>query len=412
MPGAVPPKPSTATLRRCLRRTTETLARELASPSVQLPDWNELEWQVAEAAAALHGVSSLLADALRWPGPRRWREFLDEQRRHTEERHLRMARVLAAIGARAGDAGIGIVPLKGAALHALGLYRPGERPMADLDLLVREPDREPLARVLATLGYRLSHVTAKDHVFVELDAPAPAALGEHRDNGIAVEIHTAIGECLPLANVDISAQLWPAQLRAGLNSYPSAAALMSHLLLHAAGDMTTRGVRLVQLNDIARLAPRLAASDWGEVLRPSAAAPGAWWLLPPLSLTARYYREAIPVCVLSAAAARCSRVLGYVCGRQRLSDVSGSDLRVAAFPGIVWAQSATEALRYVGARLRPSAALLAARQNLACTQPWAAESPWSRLPQGRRVLKWLLASQARPEALYTVSAALERGRHG
>ena len=34
--------------------------------------------------------------------------------------------------------GIALVPLKGAALHAMGIYAAGERPMADVDLLVRE----------------------------------------------------------------------------------------------------------------------------------------------------------------------------------------------------------------------------------------------------------------------------------
>jgi hypothetical protein len=42
-------------------------------------------------------------------------------------------------------AGLALVALKGAALHARGLYIPGERPMADIDLLVSEQDAGPAA---------------------------------------------------------------------------------------------------------------------------------------------------------------------------------------------------------------------------------------------------------------------------
>ncbi len=42
-----------------LRRTTETLAAELAlaQPGTDMPDWTDLEWRLASAAAVAHGVS-------------------------------------------------------------------------------------------------------------------------------------------------------------------------------------------------------------------------------------------------------------------------------------------------------------------------------------------------------------------
>lgn len=404
------PAPSIATLRRALGRTTETLARELASPTERPPEWSDLEWRVARASAALHGISPLLSRALRWRGPASWRRFLEEQRVHTATRYRRIAALLGQIGSRARVDGIAFAALKGAALHAIGLYRGGERPMADLDLLVRERDVEPMARLLAELGYRLSLVTPKNRVYVPSDAPTPAELGEHTDNAITVEIHTSIIEFLPLAKVDISDQTFPLHLHPGLNSYPSAGALMGHLLLHAAGDMANRRLRFVQLHDIALLAPRLAATDWADVARPQPGGQARWWSLPPLRLAALYFPAAIPPEAIAAAARDCSVVLSHVSRRQWLSDVSGSKLFVEAFPGIEWAQSVPEALRYIGARLRPSAELLAARQANIRTQPWAAHLPWAHLSQGRRVLRWLLARQPRPDAFYTVTAALRYDR--
>ena len=41
---------------------------------------------------------------------------------------------------------------------------------------------------------------------------------------------------------------------------------MMHLLLHAAGNMRARALRLIQLHDIARLAQAFGSGDWKELL--------------------------------------------------------------------------------------------------------------------------------------------------
>ena len=92
-----------------------------------------------------------------------------------------------------------------------------------------------------------------------------AGLGEHSDNPIKIELHTSIRERLPIAEIDITALVFPPVPQAGLNAYPSTISLMMHLLLHAAGNMRANALRLIQLHDIALLAPRLASQDW-EVL--------------------------------------------------------------------------------------------------------------------------------------------------
>jgi hypothetical protein len=128
--------PEPVALDRTLRKITEVLAQELACPTQAVPDWSDFEWIMARAVAAMHGVSPLLSRALRWQGPAGWTRFLEEQRAHTATRHARIAELLLRLDQRAREAGVAAVALKGVALHAFGVYQAGERPMADVDLLV------------------------------------------------------------------------------------------------------------------------------------------------------------------------------------------------------------------------------------------------------------------------------------
>ena len=137
-----------AKLDAILRHVTESIAHELAKPSGRAPDWSDLEWAVARAVAAMHGVSPLLSNALRWRGPALWTEFLAQQKTHTASRHMRMQALLALIDRGARKAGIAAMALKGAALHQIGLYAAGDRPMADIDLLVRSGDIERTVQLL------------------------------------------------------------------------------------------------------------------------------------------------------------------------------------------------------------------------------------------------------------------------
>ena len=50
--------PSLAVIESALIKVTERLAVELTTPSPRPPMWSALEWQIAEAVAALQGLSS------------------------------------------------------------------------------------------------------------------------------------------------------------------------------------------------------------------------------------------------------------------------------------------------------------------------------------------------------------------
>lgn len=397
-PGAVLALPRPATIQAALRKTTEALAHELGRPGTSAPAWSEFEWRIARAVASLHGISPLLASHLRWHGPHGWRQFLDGQRQHTVLRAARLQQSLGLIQTHAQAQQVGFVALKGVALCDLGLYAEGERPMSDLDLLVCEKDAAAMTRALAAAGFTPTHASWKEQVF-EPAGPAQAApFGEHADNPIKVDLHTRISERLPRQLVDISALIAPATLRSGLNPYASRAALMTHLLLHAAGEMVFRTLRLIQVHDIGLLAAQLSADDWAEVLAQRVAPWGLWWALPPLSVVARYY-PSVPTAVLAALHDAGPAALRQLALRRLIADVSYSNMRRSALPGIDWTRSLGERLGYTAERT-----LLTARTLLRASRPRARSA---NQEPGEPVLRWHRLRPLRPATLKAVHAALD-----
>jgi hypothetical protein len=397
------------TLAAALRMTTEALAGELARPTTVAPDWTDFEWTVARAVASMHGVSPLLSLTLQWDGPAPWAEFLEQQRLHTANRHVRIVELLQRIDRSARREGIAVVALKGAALHALGVYAAGERPMADVDLLVRPHDARSAARMITSLGYVDSQTTWKEQVFTPIADRTPASLGEHSNNNIKIELHHRICEMLPRRLTDVSESIFPREAWPGLNAYPSLASLMTHLLLHAAGGMAFQTLRLLQLHDIALLTAHMTTADWNAVLN-STAASGHWWLLPPLQLTSIYYPATVPKRVLKVVDESCPWLLRRVTSRKTLCDVSLSHLWIDAFPGIEWSRSAPDLARYIVGRIRPGVQHLAQRDANVRTQAWASQSRWQKLSQGRRILRWVMSRQTRAATMYAVNAAIAQTR--
>lgn len=279
--------------------------------------------------------------------------------------------------------------------------------MADIDLFVPLADVERARKLLEAQGFRQSFRMWKHDVFVPRCERAPANLGENVNNSLKIELHSRICEVLPLAIVDITEQVFPSTLAPGLQRYPSPAALMTHLLHHAAGAMVFRALRLVHLHDIALLSSRMTETDWAQVPpHDGSGKHGMWWAWPPLCLTARYYAAAIPTSVLEAFAARCPRRLRRIARHWRLSDVSLSHLWIDAFPGINWSHSPTEAARYIVSRVWPSRATRALRGELVRTEVAAAANQWNHLSQTRRLMRWLTSRPPRPETMHPVRMAL------
>lgn len=396
--------PSLQWIAAALRKTTETLVRELDAPTAAAPSWDDNEWRVARACAAIHGISPLLAGRLVWQGPSQWHQFVAEQFEHTRRRHRRIASLLASIDRAACDRGLSVAGLKGAALHHLGLYREGERPMSDVDLLVRPEDCASATALIEELGYEFDCRTEKHLIFSPRTGAASAAIGEHADNPIKIELHTSIFEQLPLARCDVSELMLPSCERSGLSFYRTRGALMVHLLVHAAGMITSHGMRALQLHDIALVAKSMTDADWATLLELDTSR-RLWWAFPPLALTARYFQRAVPDFVLRRTAAACAPQLLRVCRRNTLTDMSASDPHIRAFVGIEWSRSIGEALRFIWIRLRPSRQTIALRGQYGKYHSLGADMAWMKSSRPRRVMRWLAGNAARVETMASVRAA-------
>jgi hypothetical protein len=405
------PLPRAGAIHRDLAKITEVLARELVNPTRSTPTWSESDWCLARAVASIHGVSPLLSDRLLWQtAPPEWTRFLQQQKAHVAARHVRIKQVLASIDRCAREEHTALIALKGAALHALGIYEAGTRPMADVDLLASEADTDRTARMLVALGYRESEETWHHRVFVPNGQSVPVALGEHSGADIKIELHTRIRERLPLRTVDATDIVFPRHPASGFNPYSSLAALMSHLLLHASGTMINRTLRLLHLHDLAMVARRMSSIDWDEFLTANSARDrDLWWSLPPLVLTEHYF-STIPRRVLERVAQRCPQSLVRACRRYTLSAVSLSNLWIPAFPGIEWTQSTSETLRYIIKRIAPGRQALASRKATLQTNWRLAGSEWGKLSQTRRIVRWMIARPPRVDTMTAVNAVFDQPR--
>ena len=392
--------PSIAVLDRTLRDVTEFLAAELTAPSEKAPGWDDLHWRIALAAAVMQGIAPLLAKQVRWHVPF-WVQTLHEQRNHVTRRHVRIEALLKDIDERARRQDLVLVALKGSALHALGVYEPGDRPMADIDLLVRRDDRTAAQEVLRDCGFDLTFINSRHDLFEPRNRQAMSqGYGEHFDNPLKVELHTSIRERLPVDEIDITDLLFPHAPQAGINGYRSTAALMRHLLLHAAGNMRAHALRHIQLCDLARLSQLMGELDWSELLDGGPGHQPLWWAAPPLILTAKYFPRSIPDDVVRALEPHCTWLLRSRAQRQNLSDVSWSNIRIYALPGVEWCKSLTDFFLFVRARILPDEEI---RANLKHVDHEVKSSAvaWYGLSQNRRILKWVFS---RPPRVQTMSA--------
>jgi Uncharacterised nucleotidyltransferase len=403
---------SPTALEGALYRTTERLAAELASPTPAAPEWTQSEWLMARAVAAIHGITPILGLVLPWEGPEGWNEFLRKESVRELRRRRRIGELLRLVDEQLRAVEVPAVALKGAALYDAGLYGQGERPMADVDVLVRRCHLKRTSQALEALGFQESLRTWKNREFSAGEGGALWLPQEPGEDPIKIDLHERICEMLPARIVDISRFMFPDELSPGLNRYASRASLIAHLVLHAAGAIVERALRLIQLHDIALLAAVARDEDWAEVLRIGESRRAPWWAFPPLALTDRYYPGRIPRWVLNSAGSSCPAILSRISARQRLSDVSLSFPWVQAFPGIAWARSPTEALEYIVKRVVSDGEQVSMRARAVKSVPGlsASERRWLAVSQGERIVRWLVSHPARSLTMRAVRSAFGESR--
>lgn len=395
--------PGQPALQLLLRDTTQRLAAEISAPTLQAPDWDEVSWRVAMAVAVMHGISSLLAGRLLWRGPPAWQAFLHEQAEHGRLREARIRERLAMLHAAAEAEGVPMLALKGSSLLHTGLWNPGERPMSDIDLLVAPGDMEAADRCIRAAGYTPGVRKRRHLAYEPVGQAAAPAFGEHEDNPIKIELHTAVAEPLPRREVDITASLAPRQPRPGLHGYASEGALLRHLLLHATGNLCLRCARLSQLHDIALLGHRQDDAGWAEALAPASDGRPAWWAVPTLLMVEQLFPgrlPAVPQRVLQA----CPPWLLRASRGWDLTEVSLSRLAIPVLPGLAWARGPGDALGLAWRRLFPAEQAVTAQ--LVQRQPSLAGSAWTRQPPWRKALSFVHGAPPRAQTMYSLHRAL------
>ncbi len=294
----------------------------VAPPPQPPPAWPAAAWEDFRAATQVHGVGPLLGrrlgDRQPWSQAAAW---LGAEHAANRLRVERLHQDLRAILARFAAADVPLMPLKGAVLGPLYYSDPAERPMADLDLLVRAETLAQSAQLLVDIGYEVVFEGRK-HVKlaprggrrrpvsdaggasdgdVGADAggspgPGPGdheAAGEHPDNPRWVELHPACGEWLGDERIDLTGPIWAGARRQPLLGEPAwlpdPATHWLYLLVHATHHILINRFRLIQLLDLLLLCPTDLLGAALQVEPPAAAAAMARALYPPLALLQRYF---------------------------------------------------------------------------------------------------------------------------
>lgn len=396
--------PRAAELCAALRQRTEELSAELLSATECAPAWSGFEWGIARAVVAIHGIAGILLRDLKWDGVPVWRDFLAREVAATRESHARSVHALQEINAAAVRAGVPILALKGCALHSAGVYLPGERPMADIDLLVRPEHGEIVSGLLENAGFKPGSRSWKHQEYTRDALPTLENTRRVPTAMLKIDLHTRLAERIAYREIALPHDPFGGSDEPGVRGYSSIVVLLCHLLLHAAGNMSSCWLRAIQLLDIALVAERLTADEWLAVR--CSRWPDRWCLYPPLLLTARYFPHAIDISTLRDLESSCPPWLRGSVARQSLTDVSASNARIQALPELAWCTSFGGLVRYVCLRVLPEKSELDDLRKLARTAEYGRDQAWFTMSQPARIASWLFRRPLRPATIHAVLRAL------
>jgi hypothetical protein len=224
--------------------------------------------ELAAFAVSSQGLAPLLSTLPDFPSlPADVAAFLVSERSASAARAARLRRTFRETVTLLRGAGVEAVALKGAALAFFHYPAPELRPMADLDLLLREPgDLRRATAALARAGWRSLFDTPRHRVFARPDERIARPATEDAGNPVRLELHVSFR--LPVLGrvFDASPELRADAVVEDLDGVPVAIAggpaLFRHLVFHAAEDFAGNGIRGIQAHDF-----RLLARSSGK-LRP------------------------------------------------------------------------------------------------------------------------------------------------
>lgn len=196
-------------------------------------------------------------------------------------RNIRLMHQLERIAAAFEAAGVPLMLLKGAALHLTLYERPEQRPMTDVDLLVRLEDASAAQEVLAGLGATPGPPLVRKNFFPDYYYETEWNLGAG-SAAVRIDLHARPLRPLRYARTIPPGAIWdratPVRLGSASVWVPSVEDMALHLAAHAAVHGFSRPQWLTELN--AWLVAHDDVFDWQLLLQRAT----DWRLTEPLRL--------------------------------------------------------------------------------------------------------------------------------
>jgi len=208
-------------------------------------------------------------------------------------RNIRMMHFLERIAIRFNDAGIPLMVLKGAALNLTLYANPGDRPMSDLDLMVRPEDLDRVLQLMENAGCLCGEPLVREDFFPRFHYERELKAGTIYP--VMIDLHIRPLRPLRFARTVPGDAFW-SRARAvpiGRASVlaPSPEDMLIHLAAHSAIHANSRMIWLVDIR--AWVAAHVDRFDWDAVIETSC----AWKLvLPVLDALEAAVREVGLVC--------------------------------------------------------------------------------------------------------------------
>lgn len=315
-----------------LMAITNVLARWLPGGNeMSVAHWAQPEWEAALWVVYWQNALPWLADRVAESGivpPEDVNGRLQAINRASRERTRVMLDACTEILAAFRQAGIETILLKGAVLAPLIYPNPLQRPLADLDLLIR-PQNVAASReiMLNQLGYRYYSRSAEDEVYLR---------GERKENIWApdnvhpVEVHFTLREEYAGIGYELAEILWreseerPYWHPSTIARIPNPAALLLHVCAHTSSDWIIQRGRLMHINDIRHLCTKMQPADWKtfeQLMQPGTAR----FIYPALVFVGKYTELAIPSETLNRLRENCPPALLHWLAHTELAEASESN---------------------------------------------------------------------------------------
>jgi hypothetical protein len=260
----------------------------------------------------------------------------------------------------------------------------GLRPMSDIDLFAQAEQLAGVQAAIEEAGFIFADRSDREISYVYPPNSVVSWIGEHPDNPIKLELHLRVANRLRQEEYDIT-RVIARNRNAACGGYPSWAAMMFHLLHHAAAHLTECGLRFIHLYDIHLLARRFSKQDWSALRNLLEQHDCLWWAHGPLALLQRYFPGDVPGWTMQASHAAAPERLRRASARWTITQVSYCNLSSRyALQRLAWMRTNRSLLFYCASYLLNKASefasLLTAR--LAGSAP-ARSDVWGLYPQVR-----------------------------